>query len=104
MGKGANLGEPLLKFRNHDGQISKRLVEEQQSLADEVAWENFVRFGLEGEFVKAEVCLMRRLGLRAGDLSRRERARTVGGCGSTYSGYWMRGCRRAIRIGGPPSG
>lgn len=75
---GGNLSEPLLKFRAHGGQISKQRVEDQQAVADQVAWDNFKAFGLGSEFAQGEVALLRRLGIRSAGLSREERRRQWG--------------------------
>lgn len=71
----ANLPEPLIMFRMHAGQVSKQRVEDQQSLADAVAWRNFLAFGLGKDFQQKDVALMRKLGIRAGGLSPEERRR-----------------------------
>ncbi len=71
--KVSNLAEPLLLFRAHGGQVSKRAAEDQQALADQTAWRNFQAFGLGEEFTREEVALLRRLGVRVQGLSRKER-------------------------------
>jgi glycosyltransferase involved in cell wall biosynthesis len=71
----ANLPEPLILFRTHSGQVSKKRVEDQQSLADNVAWSNFLSFGLEDVFQRQEVALMRRIGIRSQGLTNNERHR-----------------------------
>lgn len=71
--KTANLPEPLILFRTHGGQVSKRRVEDQQSLADNVSWRNFQSFGLADGFNKQKVALMRRIGIRAVGLTNNDR-------------------------------
>jgi len=73
--KAGNLGEPLVRLRVHAGQVSKLKVDGQQGAADRVAWSNFGRMGLTGEFCREDVALMRRLGVRARGLSVSQRRR-----------------------------
>ncbi|MGD9125202.1 MAG: hypothetical protein PVG60_08915, partial [Desulfarculaceae bacterium] len=73
--QGANLAQPLIKFRAYSGQLSTTAWEEQQSLGDVIAWENFQRMGLNGRFTPSEVSLMRRTGVPPGQISPQDRLR-----------------------------
>ena len=62
-GLAANLYEPLIKFRVHGGQLSTTAGEAQQECGDRVAFDNFRRAGLDGQFSAEEIRLLRRTGL-----------------------------------------
>ncbi|MCA1905285.1 MAG: glycosyltransferase [Desulfarculus sp.] len=68
-GQGANLTQPLVRFRTHPGQISSARAVEQRRVADGVAWANLERAGLAAEFTPAQVALMRRLALETPPLT-----------------------------------
>lgn len=68
-GQGANLPEPLVRFRRHGGQLSATAWQAQQAVADQVAWANLERQGLAGSFTPQEVGLLRRTALGPGALT-----------------------------------
>ena len=68
-GQGANLPQPLVRFRTHPGQISAARAGEQRAVADDVAWANLARAGLADEFTPAQAALMRRLAIETPPLT-----------------------------------
>ncbi|MBA4358704.1 MAG: hypothetical protein C0405_13365, partial [Desulfovibrio sp.] len=79
-GQGANLHEPLIKFRVHAGQLSSTARPAQQECGDRTAIANFARAGLERDFTPGQISLLRRAGLGPRDLppgERREQLRLL---------------------------
>ena len=76
-GQGANLPEPLVRFRRHGGQLSEKSWQAQQAVADRVAWANLQRQGVDGLFSPQEIFLLRRVALGPGALTGRERLRQL---------------------------
>lgn len=61
-GHGANLPVPLVQLRSHKDRITRVAWEAQQAAADQIAFANFERAGLDRFFSKAEIVMMRRSG------------------------------------------
>ncbi len=72
-GQGANLPQPLVRFRRHGGQLSATAWQAQQEVADAVAWANLERQGLAGRLTRREVFLLRRVALGPEALKGQER-------------------------------
>ncbi|MFH1035927.1 MAG: glycosyltransferase [Pseudomonadota bacterium] len=72
-GQGANLPEPLVRFRRHGGQLSATAWQAQQEVADAVAWANLERQGLAGRLSRRDIHLLRRVALGPGALTGAER-------------------------------
>lgn len=78
-GQGANLPQPLVRFRTHPGQISAARAVEQRQVADRVAFANLVRAGLADQFTPAQVSLLRRLAIETPPLSPNQRREQFAG-------------------------
>lgn len=72
-GQGANLPQPLVRFRRHGGQLSETAWQAQQEVADQVAMANLARQGLAGHLSARDIHLLRRVALGPEALGGRER-------------------------------
>lgn len=57
--QGANLAEPLLRYRIHQESIGSKYTDIQEEVADGIARANFARLGIEELFTAEEIALLR---------------------------------------------